>query len=60
MQRAHAYRLVEAFDRCVAAVAEVVRPSTRTWAVRVMVDGRPVVFEDVDVACEFLVSRWWL
>lgn len=60
MQRVHAFRLVEAFDRVLAAPAVVARPPARTWVVRVMVAGRLVEFEDVDVACEWLVSRWWL
>lgn len=59
MKQVHAQRLAAVFSAVVPAAVRVERPRPMVWRVAVEVDGVPLVFEDVDAACVFLVTRWW-
>lgn len=59
MRHAHARRVVEAFEAALGATARIERARGNTWRVATEVNGVPLVFEDVDEACDFLVARVW-
>jgi len=60
MRRIHAQRVAEAFGYVLGSEGRIERPRCNVWRVSVEVDGIVLVFEDVDEACDYLVSRWWL